>query len=73
MKNYIKKGQIIGASGYTDLKVNKKGELELFSTEGAELDFYDNETDTHHKIKFDMEGNSLQNPNFGKMYYETED
>ena len=68
---YIKPGQVIGCSGYTDLKVKKNGTgLELFSTEGGDLDFYDNEEDVHYKIQYDMEGNPKTNPNFMKMYYE---
>jgi hypothetical protein len=66
---YIKKGQVIGCEGYTDLKVNKTGGLELFSTEGGELDFYDEDADKHYPVKFDMD-KPKTNPNFGKMYYE---
>jgi hypothetical protein len=67
---YLKPGNIIGCSGYTDLKVTKSGGLELHSTEGGELDFYDEPRDTHHKIKYDMDGNPKTNKNFGKMFYE---
>ena len=68
---YINAGQIIGCSGYTDLQVQKDGKgLKLFSTEGGDLDFYDGATDTHHKLKFDMDGSQKTNKNFGKMYYE---
>lgn len=71
---YIKAGQVIGCSGYTDLKVKANGTgLELHSTEGGELDFYDEDTDTHHPIKYDMEGSPKTNPNFGRMYYEVEE
>ncbi len=70
MRIYIKNGEHIGAVGYTDLKLSKTGKLELFSTEGAEYDFYDNDTDTHYPIKYDMDGNTKTNKNFGRMYYE---
>ena len=70
-KIYIKAGQIIGCKGYTDLKVKANGTgLALFNTEGGELDFYDNDSDTHHRVKFDMDGNPKTNKNFGKMFYE---
>lgn len=74
MRHYIKAGTVIGSDGYTDLKVNKKGGLELFSTEGAKLDYYDDDTDTHFNVKFDMDVkvNGKKNPNFGKMYYEND-
>ena len=73
MRKYIKPGQIIGCSGYTDLQVQKNGKLKLFSTEGGEYDFYDEEKDKHHAVKYDMDGSKKTNKNFGKMYYETED
>lgn len=70
MRIYIKPGQIIGCSGYTDLQVQKDGKgLKLYSTEGGELDFYEEEKDVHHKIYFDMDGTPKSNSNFGKMYY----
>ena len=70
-RTYIKAGQVIGCNGYIDLKVKNNGHgLELFSTEGGELDFYDEPSDTHHKIKYDMDGNPKTNKNFGKMFYE---
>lgn len=70
---YIKPGMLIGASGYTDLQVTKNGKLKLHSTEGAEFDFYEEKTDTHHPIKYDMDGNPKTNKNFGKMYYEIDE
>ena len=71
-RTYIKPGQIIGCSGYTDLQVQKDGKgLKLFSTEGGDLDFYDEKKDAHHKVKFDMDGNPKTNKNFGRMYYES--
>lgn len=71
MKIYLNVGDIIGSQGYTDVQVTKTG-LKLFSTEGAELGFYDNDTDTYHKVKYDMDDkvNGKKNPNFGKLYYE---
>lgn len=74
MRHYIKEGQVIGSDGYTDLKVTKTG-LKLHSTEGAELDYYDDDKDMHYKVKFDMDVkvNGKKNPNFGKMYYETDE
>lgn len=71
---YIKPGQVIGNDGYTDLKVKANGTgLELFSTEGGDLDFYDEENDEHYKIKYDMDGSPKTNKNFGKMYYEKDE
>lgn len=67
---YLKAGDIIGNEGYTDLKINENGELELFSTEGGQLDFYEEETDTHYNVYYDMDGTRETNPNWGKLYYE---
>lgn len=67
---YLKDGQIIGCTGYTDLIVTRNGlDYKLHSTEGGELDYYDEDTDTHHKVSFDMEGTRESNENFGKLYY----
>lgn len=73
MRIYLKDGQIIGCKGYTDLKVTKKGsDYVLHSTEGGDLDYYDEETDTHHQVSFDMDGTPKTNKNYGKMYYEVD-
>lgn len=72
---YLKAGQIIGCKGYTDLQIQANGTgLKLFSTEGGDLDYYDEDKDEHFKIKFDMNTKikGKKNPNFGKMYYEVE-
>ena len=67
---YLKEGQIIGCQGYTDLIVTDKGQAyRVYSTEGGELDFYDEDTDTHYDVKFDLDGTRKTNPNFGKLYY----
>lgn len=67
---YLKEGQIIGCSGYTDLKIKSDGELELYGTDGGDYDFYDEDKDIHYEVKFDMDGNPKTNKNYGKMFYE---
>lgn len=67
---YLKTGDLIGNSGYTDLLVVNNGKkYVLHSTEGGELDYYDEKTDSHHAVMFDMDGTSKTNKNFGRMYY----
>ena len=70
LRIYLKPGQIIGCVGYTDLKISDDGlSYSLHSTEGAELEFYDEAADKHHAICFDTEGTKETNANYMKMYY----
>jgi hypothetical protein len=67
---YLKEGQIIGNSGYTDLIVVNGGrDYKLHSTEGGDLDYYDENTSSHHEVRFDLDGTRKTNPNYGRMYY----
>lgn len=68
---YLLPGQIIGCVGYTDLKISDNGlSYTLHSTEGGELDFYDEETDKHYAVHFDVEGSKISNSKYMQMYYE---
>jgi hypothetical protein len=76
-KVYLKPGQTIGCSGYTDLTITEGNgivnDVKLQSTEGGELDYFDEENDRHHEVILDMDGTPETNPNYGKFYYENDE